>query len=100
MFFLGAIKKIDVAIFVNPLQAHCSTDPKNNKHRPNKSLQNKRFSVAKQRFKDRGKKVLYITAVMCFKEEKTFSNLMEYCCVCSVKTHCENTSNVAEKISK
>lgn len=45
MFFLGAIKKIDVAIFVNPLQAHCSTDPKNNKHRPNKSLQNKRFSV-------------------------------------------------------
>lgn len=58
MFFLGAIKKIDVAIFVNPLQAHCSTDPKNNKHRPNKSLQNKRFSVAKQRFKDREKKVL------------------------------------------
>ena len=22
---------------------------------------------------------------------------MEYCCVCSVKTHCENTSNMAEK---
>lgn len=58
MFFWGAIKKIAVAIFVNPLQAHCSTDPKNNKHRPNKPLQNKRFSVAKQRFKDRGKKVL------------------------------------------
>ena len=58
MFFLGAIKKIDVAIFENPLQAHCSTDPRNNKHRPNKSLQNKRFSVAKQRFKDRGKKML------------------------------------------
>lgn len=58
MFFLGAIKKIDVAIFVNPLQAHCSTDPRNNKNRPNKPLQNKRFSVAKQRFKDRGKKVL------------------------------------------
>ena len=34
---------------------------------------------------------------MCFKGEKTFSNLMEYCCVCSVKTHCENTSNIAEK---
>lgn len=59
MFFLGAIKKIDVAIFVNPLQAHCSTDPKNNKHRPNKPLQNKRFSVAKQRFKDRGKRCYY-----------------------------------------
>ena len=68
MFFLGAIKKIDVAIFVNPLQAHCSTDPKNNKHRPNKPLQNKRFSVAKRRFKDRGKKVLL--RLLCASKER------------------------------